>query len=361
MAGTRRDNLVRGVGRRGGVCSGRGVTLVELLVVISIVVLLAAIAIPALRPTLEGQRIREASRMINVYFGSARNRAIETGRTCGVILRRFEGQPECAMVLEQAEVPPPYAGDTLDATATVAIDTSDFWADGSPEVEAVLTDFTPGPDLVHVGDLIQFNHQGPFYEIMGPHASGSTVVNSNSLELWTDRSQGQMLPWPNAPGSSAPLPYEIIRQPEKSAVAPLQLPAGTVVDLQFSGTDNPAVIPQLGWAGTDATISGALEPVIVMFSPNGSVDRVIYYEPNASPPPDYVRRELHLTEPIFLLVGRRENVGVAAEQPNWQDLTNRWVTLSPETGLVTTAEVASEASLDASREFARQGQNMGGR
>ena len=61
----------------------------------------------------EERRVREAARAVNVYISSARNRAIEIGRPCGVIFRRANGTnfPTASTVLDQCEVPPTYAGD----------------------------------------------------------------------------------------------------------------------------------------------------------------------------------------------------------------------------------------------------------
>ena len=60
-----------------------------MLVVVTIMMLLVAVSATAFRPANDSRRIREAARAINVYLGSARNRAMETGRPCGVIFRRF--------------------------------------------------------------------------------------------------------------------------------------------------------------------------------------------------------------------------------------------------------------------------------
>lgn len=339
----------------------RGVTLVELLVVISILVLLMGVAAAAMRFSLEGRRTREAARAISVYCGSARVRAMETGRPVGVVLHRFldpkdptnpaKGLPGCAMRLEQAEMPLPYAGDTLDAVAQVE------WAGPQAGGVATLTaTFAPAGingNLVQKGDLVQFNHQGPFYTIAADPAK--PVATSLTLEIRL--TEGQMLPWPST-GSSRPVPYEIFRRPWKSAVRSLQLPDGAVVDLGTSGTDSePALFAPAG--------PGGIAPITIMFSPTGRVDRI--YVGTVSYP---------VTEPIFLLVGQTERVRrpdgtLLAEdgKANWQDPKNLWVTLMPQTGLVTTTEVAAvdpaitdpTVGLPLAREYAREAESMGGR
>ena len=64
-------------------------TLIEMLIVITITMLLVAASLTTMRPALESRRTREAARAIEVYLSSARNRAMETGRPCGVMLYRF--------------------------------------------------------------------------------------------------------------------------------------------------------------------------------------------------------------------------------------------------------------------------------
>ena len=85
----------------------RGITLVELLVAISIIAILMAVGARMIDFSVDDRRTVEAGRAITIFFGSARNRAMETGRPCGVMLRRVGGLPQCATVLEQVEVPPP--------------------------------------------------------------------------------------------------------------------------------------------------------------------------------------------------------------------------------------------------------------
>ena len=316
----------------------RAVTLLELLVVIGILMLLIGVAIPTMQPALESRRIREAARAVNVYCGAARNRALETGRPCGVVIQRVEGLADCSDQLKQAEEPPSYAGESLFSVA------GNFQVNANNNIATLSADFSGlAPDKVHVGDLVQLNGQGPFYTITG--------VGGTNLTMQTDVSGGLLLPWN---GGSLPVPYEIFRRPTLTMANPLQLPSTTVIDLRDSGTDDA---PQ--WLKSSGPGD---EEIIIMFSPNGSVHRVYL---GGQP--------IAVTQPIYLLVGRREQMLI--QQPgnpgtdpdelllNYQILSNLWVTLNPQTGLVTCTQMATTTAQDdvaGARRYAREAQSMGG-
>ncbi|NQU25198.1 MAG: prepilin-type N-terminal cleavage/methylation domain-containing protein [Candidatus Nealsonbacteria bacterium] len=317
-----------------------GVTLLELLIVITVLMMLVGVALPTMKPALEARQIREAARSLNVYLGSARSAAMVTGRPCGVMIQRLDVEPLCSMVLSQVQVPPPYAGDTLDARAVVK---REGMANGIATVSVKLSSFNA--TLVNPGDLVQFNHQGPMYTITGG--------GDPNLTLQVDVSRGLQLPWPENGEESDPVPYKIFRSPMKSYATPMQLPGNAAIDLQFSGSEDHFLGAGLGG------------PIYIMFSPDGSVYRA-YHDGNVH----------YVTEPIYLLVGRRDRIPEPTGSeltdevlPNYQDTRNFWLTLSPQTGLVTTVEVAAgpnnttgiPADVQDSRSLAREAQSIGGR
>jgi len=325
----------------------RGVTLVELLVVISILLILTTVAVPMMQPSLEKRRTREAARAIHVYCTSARIRAMERGQPVGVIFERLPEQSEGCRVLRQAQVPPPYAGDFVNSRIQISNPNP---AGMSATVSFPMGDAVAG--MIQPGDLLRLNYQGHFWRIEG--------ISGNN---WTFSSQTAAFP-PGfeSPGAFVQLPFQIFRQPVPSATAPLQLPAGVVVDLVASGTDTQPALPPMG--------AGDRTPVVVMFSPNGSIDRVYYNNVGS-----------RVTEPIFFLVGKWGRMplavggGASAEDGllNWQDATNLWVALTPQTGLVTVAPLFADqfnagtntyrpSTIGAARQYARQAQvSKGGR
>ena len=185
----------------------RGVTLVEMLIVISIIVILTVTAIKVVQP--DGQRrVREAARAVNVYLSSAQHRAMEIGRPCGVIFHRDNGTnfPTASTVLDQCESPLPFSGDQNSAVVKVQNWTfrTDSWTDaggyphpwpywdnntGNPppvlqtivlKVQVRIGDF---PNLLlKYGDWMQLNGQGPYYQIVqdpGTPAGRTTPADSS--------------------------------------------------------------------------------------------------------------------------------------------------------------------------------------
>jgi type II secretory pathway pseudopilin PulG len=399
----------RGTGRR-PILRG-GFTLVELLVVVSIMMLLVVMAVPRMRPAMENRRVREAARAINVYLSSARNRAIENGRPWGVAVVRDANSPLSGVTLIQVESPAPYAGDMDGATIRL----QDWTPTGLPHPEfgyatllkAQIRGGAGGasqlsPGLLRWGDRLQINSQGPVYRLvddrtdnsppnasyppatstgadfpitpadaargyidfsMGADTNFDGWIDNRWLTLVADDLQTYIVPWPTAASGnwSGPVAFTIFRQPVTSSVTPLELPRNVGIDLWYSGTTS-------SWFANTATVSTSVPWPTIMFSSTGSVDRI------GADPIGVVR----VTEPIYLLVGRRDRINpnptlgndvthtipAVAEDglSNLSDQqTNFWVAVNPQTGYVVCAEVAAGANIAQARRFASEFQSMGGR
>lgn len=356
----------RGAGRRGGF------TLVELLVVILIVGILAGIALPVILPTLDTRRLREASRTVTSYLNGARDTAMRNGRPVGVMFERFSvtddggttrQQPKMSIVLRQVEVPPPYAGDTIASRALIG-GGQIVGLGGVTLNMGVLT--VTGPDygvtrLVKPGDLIRFNYQGAYFQI----ASGTADTIDNRYlkpptptEPWTISSLGVIPVHIQAATVAAPiaLPYQIIRQPVKSANPAMQLPESLVIDMEYSG---------VGGTGSEFSSLNGNAPVVVMFAPDGTASHIYY---------NYMRASVGSA--IHLLLGKRErldNTWAASQtgddMSNLQDLENFWISIQPQSGLITSSNVGAinaattqpADALKQSRVFAESAQALGGR
>lgn len=363
----------------------RGLTLVELLVAISILAVLAAISIPVVQPLLKGRRVREALRALDVYLGSARIKAMQTGKPVGVLFERSENNNHASVVLRQVAVPPPYAGD-MDG-ALIQLEPYTFGA-GEPEppvgevwyfyrFTSADSAFEPGTNpprrqeylaaaalwypsvvngrdgLVQPGDQIQLNYQGPLYNIGFPQGAVGLFI----IRLTSHNRGGP----PHTPAAlAAGLPFQVFRQPKPTAAKPLHLSRGTAVDLGDSGSHTSHT-----WFAPSS--ASDMSNVMIVFAPNGSVQYV--YRGNG---------RSRITQPLFLMVGLSTRAGgTIAEDDgleNWQDLSNFWLTIQPQTGLASGAEVHTSGTappvrgydvptnIHDSRGYARQAQvTTGGR
>jgi prepilin-type N-terminal cleavage/methylation domain-containing protein len=316
----------------------RGMTLVELLVVVSIVVILFATAIPIMRPALKDRKLREGSRQINTFIINAKARAAESGRPHGIWIVRNNDNPDLRDSSYQifiAETPIPFAGDTLNANCTLGDTDNDGFVDA--------VEFTDTYDVVKTGDLIQIDYKGPKY-ILTITQPGAT----KRVSLMVPPLAGYSLPRMRASGLA---PFQVFRQPIRSSIPPLELPNGIVIDLGWSG---------VGFEGQEmANAVAGMNDIVIMFAPTGGVDRVYGF---STPIPGT----------IHLLVGRVEQVTQLAESgatTNILDGTASWVSIGHLTGTVTTSENYADGNIAASnaagirtaRTIAQQKQTMGGR
>ncbi len=380
--------------------SRAGFTLVELLVVISILVLLAAMTIPNVRPALENRRVRETARSIEAYLNRARVDAVERHLAVGVQFVRAAGQNEACVRLQQVLVPPVYAGEDNGAVVRVQ-----RWGSTQPVIVKILVRAGAiGQNIIRDGDMIQFgnaawNSAAPTYVIFDdPNASnpptylpdfppdphGTDYIDfitgvhqtqypdpgpptpAETPRYWIDNyvltamliNQGVAVPWPvvtaagegntfpptATPNWSGPQQFAILRQPVPSPVAPLQLPESMCIDLYESGTDEVCFYPYNQYSPS----------ITVMFAPNGTVQQ-IYGASGAVLP----------TDRLYFLVGRRDRLPAIAAYPtmadwfpargasenedglrNWQDLNNLWISILPRSGMTVTVENSAYAAAD---------------
>jgi len=322
-----------------------GVTLVELLVVISILVLLAAITVPSFQTGIGHRRVQESARLVEQYILHTRSAAMASKHPLGVQLVRWDNQPEVSVQLRRVEVPEVYVGADESARFTVQMTVAES------------VSLVSSPYAIHVdiqpGDEIQFGQHGwrpgaPVYRIDSIATNDTTGVTTAQATLETARN-GSIVssflrrPWSDTAPSSPQL-FAIKRQPVPasmtSPVAPLNLPQGTCIDLCESGNGLNLLL------GTD--------PITIVFNAKGTVEQVLGAG-NLSP-----------VEPLYLLVAHLERVPLAAAAPRgepatespdpqgvdvdpgnpekrlraWRDGDSRWVGVDLKSGRVVSAEVA---------------------
>jgi type II secretory pathway pseudopilin PulG len=325
--------------RRG---SRGGVTLLELLAVITIMLMITAAAIPMLVTSLQGRQIREAARQVSAYLAGARARAIETGRPVGVAFppkqqyTNFPNPQRYATNLYYVEVPPPYSGDVTGAACTVSV-----LSVATPATPGLLS-FTMTPagtfnsSLVAFGDYIKLNYRGFLYQITSP---GPTPVLATYY-------YGQATAYENNPNLT--VPYQVFHQPVKSAAAPLQLPEGAVVDISAMHSD--------------AYYPFQYDPPMLLFSATGTL-AYIYDGANQTP----------TASTAYMLIGRPDEMMPpqnAQVSQNVLDLDSLWIAVGYQTGEISTAENASISNpggmsaaqvFPLATRFVKSAQGMGGR
>jgi len=301
-------------------------TLVELLVVVTILVILTGVVIPVITPSLESRRMREAARQVNLYLNRARSMAMEKRRPVGVWLQRRQDLPQAVTQLFLVEEVYPIPIDV--SSARIQISTG-----GS----ATFIGYTP-----QEGDCVQVNLQGPFCDL----------IRSGNSWVLQPRGVRQTPPPPTPQGG---VPFQVRRigaaSFQRNLASPLELPAGLAVDTEWSGVGTGSLAKAFA-------PSNAQGDILIMFSPTGEIDSVGWFTQSGQQL-EYERRKV--TEPIFLLVGKLNRIPQGEDGlPNWRDLGNRWVAIMPQTGLVKTVELASGADYIQTRRFAA-GQSMGGK
>jgi type II secretory pathway pseudopilin PulG len=369
--------------------SVRGVTLLELLVVIGIILAITAAVIPVMAPAMAGRRLREASRGVNTFISSARNKALATGRSVGVAFERLEAEPQASTVLSLVEVPPPWSGDS-EASGMVVGRNGRILGFGVRTATGIVPSSELGWQIARVrpGDVVKLNNRNTSYRLYagevvrdvdgdnsieagewidsdvdgsGNFAPSGSYDGDNSAvdpqlghfikdpsqSIWTlgyDDPRTRLQPPRLQPGLYS---FQIIRQPVRSSAATFQLPVGTVVDLAVSGDDS---------FSHDRFARAALpnedpekRPVVILFAPNGSLDRVwrpVHGTQNIE--------EFRPTSGVMFLVGRRDGVGLGPqsiantpvdELPNWRDLDNIWVSVNSQSGMVLSNPMAQVDTL----------------
>lgn len=349
----------------------RGVTLLELMIVVSIIILVTVIALPTIGPLLKGREIREASRTFSAFLTQAQTRAIELGRPVGVAIVRSETAPDAGIQLYLCETPPPISG-TFDFDRAVI-----EYADGEG---LVMWGFRPfrsrtiaqahyREGMYKPGDRMRLGYRGVQYEIALRNSAESDRAFDENGYLTLDSLPWRLAPPTNGDHPSLPsmsldvdgrytadMPFVIYRQPVRTAEEPITLPPGTAVDLSVSGYEGDFSFSQ----AYAQRVSGSLPPtgdVMITFEPDGSVGGV-YASGRRLP--------LRATA-IYLLVGKQEKTATVGDslwntatsggekiptEPvfNIQDGDSRWVKIEPMTGIVTVSEIEPPDDL-----FARPG------
>jgi type II secretory pathway pseudopilin PulG len=319
----------------------RGLTLIELLVTIVIMVTVLAGVIPLISPNNNARKIREASRQLNSLLQQAQAQAARDGRPAGVAFREFTTtSTNSGMALEAFVIanPRPFVGFSSTSEARLLFQVGNvtqvqFVLDGqyatlpgSPQWDpnaCYFPDPVP-PNTLRFGDKIEVG--GRIYEIIDPDRDGEdpkddTIDDPRFVkgDFYTDaRAQfavayvGQSPPVPYAAvevrtsdpppfgGWTNPQAYRVLRQPAETKNTTLQFPRGIGIDLQASGVSGPG--PNDFDEGGIADLTG------VMFRPNGTLEAVYYNG-----------ERFDRVEQAFILLGLFANGNNGAQNPSDYD------------------------------------------
>ena len=362
----------------------RAFTLVEVLIVLFIFTILGAIALPTVRELIADQKVGTATRNLAAFIDISRSMAIADSRPTGVLFERVGSLSDvfgraASIRVKQIKGVPPYVGESSNALAhlvndpswpavghplrptamdpdpIVGLDTAVFDANDSQLLRLsalMIANGDPDPPI-DIGDLIEFpgGRLAPIESIVANTTStpetvvvhfdlreniGYTTSSSLSTQLFPASGRAASVDYPVTFTGLADIVgaeqarYKIYRNPVVSSTAPLNLPRGVVVDLNYSG---------IGVAGNEfapvvdpMNVSGpatSADDIFILFGPDGKVARIQDAAGNIGPP----------TGLVFFCVGNTDGLrpldllsidGDATANLLKADST--WLVINPSTG-----------------------------
>jgi prepilin-type N-terminal cleavage/methylation domain-containing protein len=304
------------------------------------------------------------------------------------------------MDLYLCEVPQPYSGDTLTSTVPINNNGGDYSFTLSMNNDAQWKNTLRPGDLVRfnyrgdyyliLGDQknkVATDPKDPSRVVIDPNPDqGSPPGNPQKKLVFQSTNPAN----PQMPSVTTSTPFQIIRQPVKLAGSAVQLPAGAVIDLIDSGMGSdltgagtdlflnliPLSYLQLPMSPTQQQIDDerfklftskptppyqTAQPIIFMFSASGALDKLYFgWQSYNGASPRLTIGPYPITGPLHFLIGKREKAfqptgssnfasyydqtataDIQSEKQNFRDLENIWVSINPQSGLVTSAEVAN--------------------
>ena len=321
--------------------SRRGVTLVELLVVITILGLLAVTVLPNIGGTIDSRRSREASRGLSMFISRAQSRALGAKDPKGFQIQPLVGDAVLAIDFYVADVPTAYAGELTSSKARLS-------GGGFVEKNVFFTD--PGTNtrvrrnggFCYEGDSIQFGGTGPYFKFVPGVPNGI----SPAVRMWTENNQNPFNT--SLPDEGTNFSFRIRRQPKPASTGVYQMSTRAAVDLRWSSLGGTLFSDFIEL--NDAQPA----PITILFDAAGRPSQCVHS--NGS------RRTI--SEPIFLLLGLAElcgndpvkvnpddNGNDSGESPNvepekrnganWQYFDGIWLYIDHQSGLVRTAPSAA--------------------
>lgn len=354
-----------------------GMTMIELLIAISILVIIAAILVPQLRFASADRNIREASRMVASLFAQASQRAVNDG-VAGVVIERNPNITDSITNVAYAGTSmfllrrvPPYTGEEVGDEAEYAQAATAVFTDEAPDNIPDFTPFDPDDEfglffdvwipypleqddleIVRAGDQISFNNQTFRFNVESATRDTYIVGGPDKLRLRLESNPNSIagnLPTnlePNDINDNSRVVignFTIHRQPRKLVSSRVDLPAGYLVDLRLSGEIAKDAITYFSVDDRPTGTEAIPNSIGYIYNGRGSIDRFVYGDPavlgnllayrsNAPKQPAYLLVREYNTDENGELI---ENVLNSERQ--------MWVTVEPVTGA---ANVISGVPID---------------
>ena len=314
----------------------RGMTLVELLVVVAILGLLSVVVLPNLSNPGDARKAREAARAVSGFIANVQSRAIGTRGGAGLWIEPLQNaitvgsvQHIVAIDLFAAQIPDPYAGEAINSVVTVnpngALANLTFQPNGS---------FVLPSSLVSSLNLaIRFANSPALFRL----SNVNSTANPPSAVATMDASRNQTpssTAWPVADVNG--VGYEVFLPATKDSSTSLTLANGMAIDLTWTN---------LGASGPPINQN----PSQVLYDNSGRPVSVVRSSAQSEP----------LVDPVCLLVAPLEMI---QDDTCFTKPGAYWVAIDPRGGAPRVAEVVlNAADVLASQKFVRQSTFQEGR
>ena len=335
----------------------RGFTLVELLVVASIMAIFFALVVTGSKPNVGGQ-IRRAAQELASVIASTQSRSLGQPSGAALILESGTVSGVAATMstaVINADVPPMITGTSTTAglivqnavTATIQV------APTNADPEDLVSGYKIQLGGAPVSGPIPFQPPSPWLNYAFSTSNAALASGTVSFRLTAGQSLLNTI-WPeptrNASGAANPFVFRVARYPAKADVA-IDVPKAVAIDLRYSGIgeDDATIWNQSTWVSSGTAVSGwgtlgGKGAIAIIFDSVGGVDGLMQQVFGSlgvrlnQPPIDPI-------EPLYFLVTARDWIDDTTKPP----LSNpqaMWVVLHPQSGRVSVANNVPQSGTD---------------
>ena len=294
----------------------RGMTLVELLVVVIILGLLGVASAPAINSSSSKRRLREAASSVSSHIIRAASEAVGRNAGYGAWL-----EPETSATATSPTSALRFCPGTVEASGTVALTVSSLSAATAAVSMTPSYQALTGTSTVPSGTLLRVSGMPYDYSLVNTATVvflGSSTVNS----------------WPKPSGAypgTVSLPFTLQVPPMRTAGGKTVLGGNVCVDLPQSTVGVYSYSPTV----TPISNNG---PLIMTFDKVGRPKAILFSGTNSNGTPTLTASDAQT--PVALLVGLRDQVGLAYQSTptddnpgtNWQRNDAWWVVIDPRSG-----------------------------